>query len=62
MPWVDPPVVCEHVDRPEPHRRDANRIWECPFCHERFKVTFVDYGHDVMPGEVSSEYVWRPVK
>lgn len=59
MGWIERVEPCQHPDRPTPTTRDVGRIWECDKCSQRWKVTVVHYGHDVMPGEPESEAKWQ---
>lgn len=34
-------------------------VWECEQCRTRYIVYLFDYGHDVMPGEPSSELKFK---
>ena len=58
MPWIEEKKPCQHLDRPEPELKDVGRVWQCDVCGKEWRVGILDHGHDVMPGEKSSEPFW----
>lgn len=59
--WIAERQRCEHPGRPDAAYVWVGRVWQCDECDTRWRVIFMDFGHDVMPGEPQTEVVWKQV-